>query len=228
MAQSMSWSNAMDASPPLARDRFDSEGANMSRRFIIGLVILAWLPIPASAQYIGIFMDANATSCAAQVGSTPWIELHVIAILQGNVPFLSGAQFQITGAPESWTADNVLWVPDAGVTINMGHPLFTNPIHPSTPGVNVAFSACQGNERVPLGRVILLGARTPEDVHLRVVGYQLLPSEPRCPIVFDCTFPTYPMVCVGGGEIVLNGSAPAGCEVAVEARTWSSVKTLYR
>ena len=43
----------------------------MSRWITIGVAVLALQATSASAQYIGIFMDPNATSCAANVGATP-------------------------------------------------------------------------------------------------------------------------------------------------------------
>jgi hypothetical protein len=192
----------------------------------LGLALLALTTAPAGAQYIGIFQDAAATSCAASPGPTPWIDLHVVAVLEGSVPGGTGAQFQITGMPEGWTPTNVLWVPAPEAAVNLGHPLFPNDIHRNRPGVNVAFSRCMEG-RVPLGRVILLGAPTPGEVRLRVEVVKLYADEPDCPIIVDCDIPTFTLRCVGGGEFVLNGSGPASCQVAVEAVTWTGVKSLY-
>jgi hypothetical protein len=205
----------------------------MSRWTIVAFMALVLAAAPASAQTIGIFMDPEATSCAGDVGTTPFRDLYVVAILEGSVPVMTGAQFQITGIPESWTPNTALWVPDVGVGINLGHPLFANPIHEDTPGVNLAFAACQGNSgevtRVPLGRIVLLGAPTPQNVHLRVVGFDLVPTDPDCPFVTNCDAPAgYPKFCVGGGEIVLNGPGTGGCAVAVSEATWSHIKELYR
>jgi hypothetical protein len=194
------------------------------------LAILAALMIGATAahaQYIGIFMDTNATSCAASVGDAPWIDLHVIAILEGGVTSFSGAQFQITGKPEGWTPANVLWVPEPASAISLGHPIFASGLHPATPGVNVAFHECQTANRVLLGRVVILGAPTPGNVHLRVEGFDLVPPDPNCPFLVDCG-PHFFKECVGGGEIVLNGPEPASCQMAVQSSTWTAVKSLYR
>jgi len=194
-----------------------------------GLLLVA---APASAQYIGIFMDANASSCGGEVGTNPRIDLHVIAILEGSVPEFTGAQFRIEGAPASWTPQNVLWVPDVDAVISLGHPIFPNPIHPDIPGVNIAFGDCQQaatNNRVPLGRIVLLGPPTSDNVHLRVTWFELAASDPECPFVTNCDLRHgFPMVCVGGGEIILNGPPPADCRTtAVEESTWTTVKRLY-
>jgi len=203
----------------------------MSRWTWLAMTGFIVLSSPASAQYIGLFTDANATTCVAQVGPNPRVDLHVIAVLEGGVTEMAGAQFLITGAPAAWTPENVLWVPDVGSAISLGNPLFPTPLHPATAGVNVAFSSCVGsptNRRVPLGRVVLLGPPTEDNVHLRVSWFDLVPPDPNCPFVLACDAPIFSMVCVGGGEIVLNGDAPSSCQVAVEENTWTNVKALYR
>lgn len=172
---------------------------------------------PASAQYIGLFTDATATSCVAQVGPNPRVDLHVIAILEGDVTEMTGAQFLIAGIPATWTPENVPWVPDVGTAISLGNPLFPTPLHPATAGVNIAFSSCVGSStsrRVPLGRVVLFGPPTEDNVHLRVSWFDLVSPDPNCPFVTSCGIPGYLKVCVGGGEIVLNGDAPSSCQVA--------------
>ncbi len=200
------------------------------RRTLMTVATLAVLASPASAQYIGIFTDQGASSCVAEVGATPYVDLHVVAVLEGNTTIMTGAQFQVTGVPAGWTPQNALWVPDAGLAINLGHPLFATPVHPQTPGVNVTFRSCQSfpeGATIPLGRIILLGAPTPENVTLRTQAYELVPPDPDCVFVTYCE-PYYEKVCVGGGEIVLNGTKSTGCQVAVTAETWTKVKRLYR
>lgn len=203
----------------------------MSRSKWFGMAVLLLVAQPVSAAYIGIFLDPNAASCAGDVGHTPRVDLHVIAILEGSVTELAAVQFKIIGIPDFWTTQNVLWVPDVGVAASVGNPAFVTTIHPETPGVNVAFGTCHSaseNSRVPLGRLVLLGPPTADNVHLQVTGFDLVPTDLDCPIVFRCDPPTFSQACVGGGEIVLNGPAPTSCALAVEERTWSTVKSLYQ
>ena len=199
-------------------------------RWTLAVAALAVLSSPASAQYIGIFMDREATTCVANVGATPYIDLHVVAVLEGAVTTMTGAQFKITGVPSGWTPENALWVPDAGSGISLGHPLFATPVHPLTPGINVTFGSCMSfpeGGTLPLGRIILLGAPTPRHVTLRVEFFDLVPPDPDCPFVTYCE-PDYVKTCVGGGEIVLNGPSSSGCYVPVATPTWTGVKQLYR
>jgi hypothetical protein len=204
----------------------------MSRCILPALALLAVMSAPSSAQYIGIFRDAEATSCSASPGSTPWIDLHVVAVLGGNVHEMTAAQFKIDGIPPNWSPATVLWVPNSAAGLVMGNPMFLGAHHPETPGVNIAFATCQsGNEgaHVPLGRVVLLGAHTPENVRLRVAGFKLVPTEPGCPMLLFCDFPTFTPVCVRGGEFVLNGPEPDSCApMALDEKTWSGVKSFYR
>ena len=181
---------------------------------------------PVAAQFIGIFLDPNAASCAANVGTSPRIDLHIIAILEGDVAEMTGAEFRIVGVPESWTPQNVLWVPDVGSTISIGNPLFPTAPYPPA-GVAVSFRSCQRSSRVELGRIVLLGPPTGDNVRLQVTTTTIWPHVP-CPAVTRCDIPRYSYACVGGGEVVLNGEEPASCQVAIEESTWSNIKSIFR
>jgi hypothetical protein len=198
------------------------------------LTVSCLLPATASSQSIGIYIDSGASVCLAEVGSTPIIDLHVIAVLGGEVPTMKGAQFWISGVPESWTPAKVFWVPDPAVTVNWGNPIFRTTVGDGRPGVDVAFNSCRGDgdpeddtNHIELGRLIIAGAPTPRDVHLKVEHFELVPPDPHCPFVNDCDAPAFSKVCVAGGEVVLNGTGPCGV-VAVAPLTWTGVKARYR
>lgn len=186
----------------------------------------------AQAQYVGIFMDPQATSCAEAVGVQPWIDLHVVAVLEGDRTEIHGLQFQVTGMPPGWGPQNVLWVPDVDLGLTLGNPMWPGTYYEDSGGVNIALPACTGPgpSNVHLGRLVILGAQTPDDVVLRVEPVQLVPTDPDCIIVNDCIAPVYGKQCIEGGQIILNGtgSSQAGCVVAVEEATWTTVRQLYR
>jgi hypothetical protein len=187
------------------------------------------LAAPAFSQVIGIYADPGARECAANVGPLPFTTLHVIATLEGEVPAMTGAQFRITGIPASWTPENAFWEAAPGITITIGHPLFPAPQHPEVAGVNVAIASCtpEAGTLVPLGLIRLFGAPTPENVVLRVEGFELVSIDPPCPFVTVCDSPFYSKACVAGGEATLNGNGN-GCDVtAVQDKSWSQVKSLY-
>jgi len=203
----------------------------MIRWILATALALTALPATASAQYIGIFMDPSSANCAATVGAQPWIDLYVAFINEGSSEMI-GAQFSIVGAPDTWNAQNVLWVPDTGVTISIGHPLFANAVYENSGGTALAMPPCRsgaGWERIPLGRLVILGAPTPENVHLQVAGAPLTPREQDCPVGFLCDEPTFSQYCVRGGEAFLNGdNATQSCQVGVEESTWTAIRVLYR
>ena len=81
---------------------------------------------------------------------------------------------------------------------------------------------------------------TQQNYYVRVVAPNP-PTNPNCPCPFllQCNSPIYTPFCVTGGAFIINpiyscGAVEnatwvsAGCTVAVENRTWGSVKGLYR
>ena len=202
---------------------------------LLFLVLGLALASTAHAQSIGIFLDENGESCAAEVGPTPIITLHVLAFPGGSVSELTGVQFRIVGVPETWTPENAVWVSDIETALTLGNPMFTHGVADGGPGVNVVFSSCRadgdpaGDEGpIPLGRVLILGAPTPENTVLRIEKWQLFPWE-ICPMFTRCEIDGWATACVQGGEAALNGdSHGCGIVTAVEQTTWTEVRLLYR
>lgn len=200
------------------------------------LAVAGLLGAPAGhAQSIGIFLDEDGLVCAAQVGPTPIITLHVLAIPDGSLSELYGVQFRVTGLPETWSPDNVVWVADPGASVSIGNPLFPHPVADGGPGVMLSFNSCRADGTPPadsgpvsLGRILILSAPTPEGVVLRVEKWQLFPDE-VCPLFLGCDFPDFSPACVEGGEATLNGDSNS-CRVAtaVEETTWSAIRVMYR
>jgi len=206
----------------------------MPRRFLALLFMVSLGTGTAHSQSIDIVLHPDNPGCAAaEVGGTPWIELHVVANLGGNFESFQGAQFKVGGMPTSWNEENVSWVWDASVTLGFGNPLFAMDTDwDSVPGAVVAWSSCRagvhGVQRI--GKILLLGAPTANNITLEVMPYQLYPREDYCPMMNTCDAPTYPSGCVTGGSFTLNGGGGgAACTISsVEESTWSIVKGLYQ
>jgi hypothetical protein len=49
-----------------------------------------------------------------------------------------------------------------------------------------------------------------------------------CPVLLLCNYPSFTMVCVSGGQLIINPEGVVSCPVAVEQVTWTQVKHLYR
>ena len=201
-------------------------------RLVFALMVIAALGVsPAHSQSIDIVLHPDSPGCtAAEVGANPWIELHVVANLGGNVEGFQGAQFKVTGMPASWNEENVSWVWDASAALSFGNPLFAGD-DGSVPGAVVAWSACRagvhGVQRI--GKILLLGAPTAENTTLEVKPYQLHSGEDYCAKMNQCNDPIYTSDCVGAGSFTLNGPGSWVCTVsAVEEQTWTVVKSFYQ
>lgn len=204
----------------------------MSRILAVSLLSVVCLSGSAQAQSIDIILDEGEPVCSAQVGSNPWIELHVVAVLGGSVPALQGAQFQVAGMPDTWNEENVSWVWDASVTLAFGNPLFaaTDEWDDPGPGGVIAWSSCQPSQGSTrrIGKILILGAPTSENITLRILPFQLHPREPYCPMMNQCDSPTFTTTCVQGGTFVLNGTNKNCNITAVEELTWTALKGLYQ
>jgi len=206
----------------------------MVRRVLVVLVpcVLVFADI-AHTQSIDIILDENGPACSAQVGANPWIELHVVAVLGGGVPTFQGAQFRVAGLPDTWNEENVSWVWDASVTLAYGNPLFaaTDEWDDPGPGGVAAWGSCQpiqGSTR-RIGKILILGAPTADNITLSIQPFQLNFNQPYCPMMNQCDAPFFTKVCVSGGTFVLNGTNNKNCNItAVEETTWTAMKSLYQ
>lgn len=165
----------------------------------------------ASSQSIRIFFDPEIRACSAIVRPFHPVLLHVVFLSGADVPAITGAQFRITGLPETWTPQNAFWAPAPEVAITLGNPLFPNYYHPAG-GVNVTFGECHGDndppgdvEPVLLGTILINAIDAPENVILRVENAPLFPWE-TCPLITGCEYPTLPTACVAGGEFYINST----------------------
>jgi hypothetical protein len=207
----------------------------MQRMVLVALGIACLVPRPAQSQSIGLFLDPGGAVCAAEVGPTPRIDIHVVAFVGGNVPRFSAAQFRILAAPGGWTERDVLWVFNSAVSLGFGNPLFPSEFD-ETPGCIVTFHDwCRGDGEpagdanpIAIGRIVVLGAPTPPNTILRVWPYALTPNDPPCAFMIPCG-PSLNPVCVEGGSAVLNPTYTPRCTgVAVTSETWTGIKQLYR
>ena len=117
----------------------------MPRQFLALLFLVTLGASAAHAQSIDIILHPDSPGCtAAEVGSSPWIELHVVANLEDKFESFQGAQFKVTGMPATWNEENVAWVWDTSITIAFGNPLFAGSSDwDAAPGGVVAWSACR-------------------------------------------------------------------------------------
>jgi hypothetical protein len=195
------------------------------RRIGLGAcVVLALLPFAsdrAQAQSIGVFGDSLATTCNITWNTAQRPIAYVyLAVLPGPLPGFTSAELRVTGLPSGPIPPQTEFFNNPAVTI--GNSIADGQI--------VAYNSCQGEGAsgpVPLGKITLVSIN-PVGEHLLTVEASLTPSNPNfvCPALTLCNDPSYTKVCVAGGQAFLNSSRD--CTVAVEERSWSQVKQLYK
>jgi hypothetical protein len=158
---------------------------------------------------------------------------------------IAGAEFYVEGLeaadlPAGWTKTVV---PAAGALVN-GH--FADPYMGGPNGtdivrrVNITWTVdspadpdCQMTSLTFLGRIECSSPfgmpSSPGTRRIRVVPGNP-PSNPmqNCPLLVFCNYPDFDATCVTGGEFILSPAPPNTCTVAVEDKTWGTVKSLYR
>ena len=186
--------------------------------------------------------EANVTTVFGVAGR---FALAVYARLAGTTAAgIAGVEFYVAGLeaadlPTGWTKT---FFPAAGTAVvgdiddpHMGGPNGTDIIRRFNMAWNVEGPAdpdCQMTSLTFLGRIEATSLGSPDlpgTRRIRVIGGGP-PSGPweQCPRLVFCNFPIFDTTCVTGGEFILNPAPPNTCSVAVEGKTWSSVKGLYR
>ena len=144
-----------------------------------------------------------------------------LAVLLGPLRGFEGAEFRVTGLPSTAIPPAIEFFNNPAVTLGLN----------VADGVAVAYNGCLGegsSSPIPLGRILLVSLN-PVGEHLLTVERSSTPSHPNflCPLLTLCDPPFYLVVaCASGGQAFLNSSRD--CTVAVEERSWSQVKQLYK
>jgi hypothetical protein len=187
-----------------------------------GIVVLLLAARSASAG-IGIFSDSDGSDCNLTLPNFVPTSIYVLYLGQGG-PEANGAEYRIDGMPGTLGGTYIATLVNApGSNLNLGNA-FDGLTH------NVGWPAPQpfdvnGNLLVATWIVTNMGPPVPPGTNLIVRGFPV-PIEQPCPgspVVTDADFN---IICQEGGEMRVNGGPP--CTVAVEERTWTEVRSLYR
>jgi hypothetical protein len=187
------------------------------QRLLVCFFIVAIAAASVSAQSIGIYFDQDAATCSGPIPVGTSRSLYIIALVQGPISAITGVEFRVTGLPAGW---NVISTRNPAAVVQIGDPF-------DGTGANIAFPTCVPGPLVPLFTIDLT-ATSPVSNHYLSIRRRNPPANPNfaCPLVSLCG-PTYPLVCVGGGEAIINPTGP-GCTVGVEPASWSRVKNLFK
>ena len=167
---------------------------------------------------LGIYFDPAGTICQGTIQPDLPGMVYVVAKLDLASSAFAGAEFRFSGVPASWSA-----FPVANPEIvALGNPLEA--------GATVAFP-CYESERGPL---VLYSVLVLAGTEVSDVQFTLLHRNPptntqfRCPLLVACT--SFVKHCIEGEPCFVNSTTPTPCgePTAVEPRSWSAVKALYR
>jgi hypothetical protein len=187
---------------------------------IFGLCVT---PLPTSAQSsngsIGIFADPAGEDATLLLPQGIPATLYIVARLEGDTAMgMLGAEFRITGMPDSWAVSST---PNPLAAVTLGNPF--QPVN-NVWRANIAFGSCMGTEdsTVVLYTVNVFPTSEVSD-HSLIVEAGMPPSNPNLdtPLLNICDAPYYTAVPVLGRTAVINpvtvlpDPAIASCDIRV-------------
>jgi hypothetical protein len=171
---------------------------------------------------IGIFSTPDGTNCNLTLLTGLPQPIYVLYLGEGG-PMANGAEYRIEGMPGTLNVDyTATLTPGPGSNLTLGNAF-------DGLGHNVAWPAVQpfdGNGNLLLATYTLhwfSAPAVPSGTILRVTYRQYCPYVFCCPLITDAGFN---LICQAGGHMRVNGGPP--CTVAVQQRTWTEVRNLYR
>lgn len=209
----------------------------MVTRLVFSVLLGAVLvPSAAHAQLIGVYQDAQASSCNLSVPfSGPPVDVYVVFTPGGEMTGLLGARFRIDGLPPGWLAAE-----------------FPNPAATQTDsalfgglcggfGGQILFSECQ-NGPVVLWRVTLTPTSAVMNQVLTIRVHRIQPTDIGGGTVCPALFPCVPELRGPLPEAVALINSPTLCSAQLAGRcptasdvpplpavpSWSLVKRMYR
>ena len=175
----------------------------------------------ASAGGIGLFSAADGSNCNLNLPTYVSTPIYVLYLGQGSAQ-ATGAEYSITGMPGTSGVNYIATLVNApGSNLNLGNAF-------DGTGHNVAWPAPQpfdGNGNLLLATYNMLALQaTPAGTVIRAFN-RTPPTNASfvCPLITDAGFDLF---CQSGGEMHINGGPT--CDVAVDNRTWSEVRQLFR
>lgn len=189
---------------------------------------VALIPSLGHAASIGVFFDPSGGSCNGTVPIPSFVTFYVIAFPDPQGNGITGAEFRLDGVPaEGWYLSAS---PSSAAAVDIGNPFLE--------GCNIAFANCRSGAGGVLLYTITGAATTPVTNQTLRILRRTLPTDLGfiCPLVTLCDAPDYTMVCVTGGEAVINGacrapvvssfnptSGPAGTSVTIDGSYFDDV-----
>lgn len=175
---------------------------------------------PGDSGSIGIYFDPEGTICSGTIEPGIPQKIYVIAKTRGVTDCgIAGAEFRFTGVPDSWQISPVA---SPGV-IPFGDPL--------ADGTTLGMTCQQSDDgTLILYEVDVLASKLEMDVTFKLEPHVYPVGDFGCPLMILCDYPFFTQVCVQPIACHFNATSAKSCDgtVAVESKTWTHVKQLYR
>ena len=154
---------------------------------------------------------------------------------------LTGIELSISGLPSGPIPASDQWFPSPAAIIGSDIRTPADTTGTAEGGKNIAWDPCLADART-LGQITMISvAPIGTDRVIRVL-HRFPPQNPEFPFLLfnQCDAPVYTQTHPTGGCYVLNPTVPCGhtvggcllrgpdCTVAVDLKTWSGIKRLYR
>ena len=173
---------------------------------------------------IGIFSTPDGASCNLTLPLGVPTPVYVLYMNEGTAatPPANGAEYRIEGMPGTLGVNYIATLtPGPGSNLTLGNAF-------DGIGHNVAWPAVQpfdanGNLLLATYTLVSLVPGVPAGTVLRVTWRNFCWQWFCCPLTTNAAFD---LICQAGGHMRVNGG-PA-CTIAVEQRTWTEVRSLYR
>jgi hypothetical protein len=181
-------------------------------KVILLLLGLSVIGTPVKADFHSIkIVDSAGSECFEVPEGTS--EFYIIA--KYDLTAGADAEFRVSGAPPEWT---VTATPYDGVPFVLGDPFDL--------GTNIALLNCfPENEMIVFTVNVFASAYVPS-VSLTVTGHTYPVYAGCSPMMQCCTPPCFGYICLDERTATVNPEG--GCAVAVEARSWATLKRLFR
>jgi hypothetical protein len=194
--------------------------ASLARPGLLGMAVLALAGSPAAASdgLLGLFFDRIGSVCSGTVTTGQAKTVYAVLLTSGGTSGgVTGIEFRVDGAAGGGYVLQNAQV--ASGAFGIGDPLGD--------GLTAAFGTCQSGPVTFASLQVMNPGSGRGNVQIGIVRRASQTSY-TCPTAILCDDPVYTAVCVDGGRLTLNPSAPRPCGPTREDSEWSRVKELYR
>jgi hypothetical protein len=192
-----------------------AKGADIMKKFVLTVMAVVAIASPAFAQSgdISSYSDAAGTSCNITDASVSVLSVY---LLHKHTSGATASQFTVT--PAGGAVLTYLSVAEAPGMLRIGN---------ANDDMSLAYGGCITGDFL-IATVTYLGSGTSAPcsrITLTPAPSSAIPGELA---MVDCASPSGNLAVPGNGVAIINPNVTCQCDVPVQAKTWGSIKALYR